>query len=285
MSGRTAPRGRRALAAPLNASGGAFAFSGRLGPAQRCFELALRVLGHDPSLAARRAVTLNRLGVVEKTAGRYDLAAGHYRQAVTVMESAGSQPLRFVAAMQHNLAGLLLARGEAAAAEAHARRAVDARRRAGASAADIATDEVVVAATLAAQGRSDEARIQLHAALSTLEQTLGDNHYEVGSALVVLGALEQACEPELAERHYERALAIKQRTRGMMHPEVGIVHNNLGVLHRACGRDELACDHFVAAARLLHRYGLDHPAMRTCRANIEELAASMGKACRWETRL
>jgi tetratricopeptide (TPR) repeat protein len=273
MNGRTTSRGRRALAATLNASGGAFAFSGRLRPAQRCFALALRVLGNDRSLAARRAVTLNRLGVVEKTAGHHDLAAHHYAQAVATMESVGAQPLPFVAAMEHNLAGLLLARGEAVAAETHARRAVDARRRAGASAVDLATDRVVVAATLAAQGRSDEARSALGDALSTLEQTLGENHYEVGSALVVLGALEQERDPERAERHYERALAIKQRTRGMRHPEVGIVHNNLGVLYRSQGRDELARDHFDVAARLLRRYGPDHPATRTCRGNIDELAA------------
>ena len=111
-------------------------------------------------------------------------------------------------------------------------------------------------------------------ALNTLEQALGVNHYEVGSALVGLGALEQQHDPDLAEQHYVRALAIKLRTRGPRHPEVGIIHNNLGALYRAQGRDDLAREHFRAAARRLRRYGPDHPAVRTCQANITALLAT-----------
>lgn len=273
MGGRTASIiGRRALAAPLNAAGGALAFTGRLRAAQRCFELALRLVGRGQSVTVLRAAILNRLGVVEKTAGHYDRAAGHYHEAEVLMQLVGATSPLFEAVMEHNRAGLLLAQGDAKRAEVHARRAVDLRRREGAPAVDLATDQIVVAVTVATQGRADEARTQFAEALSTLESGLGPNHYEVGSALVGLGVLEQQQNPCLAEQHYKRALAIKQRTRGPGHPEVGIVHNNLGALYRAQGRDQLARDHFLEAAPRLRRYGPDHPAMRTCQANIAKLA-------------
>jgi tetratricopeptide (TPR) repeat protein len=271
LGGRTASLGRRALAATLNATGEALAFSGWLMRARQCLQCSVSIIGSDRSLVLFRAATLNRLGVMEKTAGQYDGADCHYREAAALMETAGPLPLHFVAAMEHNRAGLALARGDSKAAETHARRAVTARRRAGASESAIAIDQVIVSAALAGQDRIEAARTQLREALSTLECLLGPNHYEVGSCLIVLGALEQQDDPHLARQYYERALIIKKRTRGSRHPEVGIVHNNLGVLALAQGCHELAVDHFRTADRLLRRFGPDHPATRICQANIVRL--------------
>ena len=152
------------------------------------------------------------------------------------------------------------------------RAAIAARRVVGASAVARAADEVVLAETLAAQGRDDEARDLLDAALTTYERTYGPNHHEVGVTLVHLGALDRRRDSSAALRNYTRALEIKQRTRGPHHPEVGAVHNNLGALHHEQGRTELAREHYEHALALLaRRYGPDHPATLTCRANLARL--------------
>jgi tetratricopeptide (TPR) repeat protein len=274
MGGRTPSRGRRALVSLANGVGAGFARTGRLGVAMRCHRWALRVADEDAALLIVRALTWNRLGVAEKTAGRYEEARDAYARAVALMGTADPEivPADFRAAVAHNQAGLALACGDAAEAERHARAAVAARTIAGDSPSVIANDQVVLGETLAVQGRDDEARELFRLALESYEGAFGADHYEVGVTLVHLGPLEQRHDPELARQCYERALAIKERTRGRHHPEVGIVHNNLGALHRQEGRDDLARKHYEIAHSLLVRtYGADHPATRTCRANLQRL--------------
>ena len=263
---------RRTLSLSLNAAGGAFGFTGRLGKALRCHGWALRVAGNGSSLGLLRATTLVRLGVVNKTAGNYAVAAECYGRAVALLDGTENVPAGFWPAIAHNLAGLALAEGDFLEAEVHANRAVEARITTRAPLSMVAQERVVLGASLAAQSRDDEARVLFLDALAVLERTLGSNHYEVGVVHQHLGVLEQRRSPSAALGHYERALSIKQRTRGLRHPEVGIVHNNLGTLHREQGRDDVAASHYRIALRLLRRYGPDHPATRTCRANLERVS-------------
>lgn len=268
--------GRRVLVSLVNAAGSAVATTGRLNAAVACHRWAARLAADHASLVAVQALTYNRLGVAAKTAGRYDEARDAYARAVALMDTAPASavPIQFAAALAHNLAGLALACGDPVEAEQHAREAVAARRAAGAPAVVVAGDAVVLGETISAQRRDDEARELFVAALRTYEAVHGPRHYEVGVTLLHLGALEQRHDAQLALEHYERALAIKMHARGPRHPEVGIVHNNIGALHRAQGRNDLARSHFTIALDLLtRRYGADHPATRTCRANLERLSA------------
>jgi tetratricopeptide (TPR) repeat protein len=276
MGERAASYGRRVLVFFPNAAGAALARTGCLDAAVECHRWALRFASDDRSLLVTRALTLLRLGVVAKTAGRYDEARDAYERAERLMTAvpAASVPPEFDAAVAHNRAGLALACGDPVAGEYYARAAVRSRRAVGGADGVIANDAVILGEALAAQGDDDQARAVFESALATYETVQGPNSYEVGVTLVHLGALEARHHPDRARRHYERALAIKTRTRGPRHPEVGIVHNNLGALHRRLGSDDLARAHYAVALDLLRRrYGPAHPATVICRANLERVNA------------
>jgi tetratricopeptide (TPR) repeat protein len=84
---------------------------------------------------------------------------------------------------------------------------------------EAAADRAALAALLDARGRHREARETLHGVLSTLEQVLGPQHYEVGLTLSDLGEMHMAAGRFTdADAALARAAAIFERVLGVSHP-------------------------------------------------------------------
>jgi tetratricopeptide (TPR) repeat protein len=275
MRRRTTDRGghwRRAAIRCCAGIAGACQYAGRLGSAARVLRAALVLSGRAPSGDQLQIAVLNRLGVVLKTAGRYDDAAICYAHVQSALDELRVPCLDARAALHHNVAGLAYARGDHENAEREIRKALAIRGRA---AADHAADEGLLGAVLVGQGRRVEARPLLNRVLAEMEQAYGRGHYEVAVVLQNLAVLDQHDDPLRAQQLYERAVTIKQRRLGRAHPEVGVLLNNLATLHHQQRRREVALDYCAAARDILRRrYGLDHPATRTCERNFRRIHRS-----------
>jgi tetratricopeptide (TPR) repeat protein len=84
---------------------------------------------------------------------------------------------------------------------------------------EAAADRAALAALLDARGRHHEARETLRGVLSTLEQVLGPDHYEVGLTLSDLSEMHMAAgRYSDADAALARAAAIFERVLGASHP-------------------------------------------------------------------
>jgi tetratricopeptide (TPR) repeat protein len=84
---------------------------------------------------------------------------------------------------------------------------------------EAAADRAALAALLEARGRHREARDTLRGVLSTLEQVLGPDHYEVGLTLSDLGELHMSAGRfGDADAVLTRATTIFERVLGASHP-------------------------------------------------------------------
>jgi hypothetical protein len=84
---------------------------------------------------------------------------------------------------------------------------------------EAAADRAALAALLDARGRHTEARETLHGVLSTLEEVLGPDHYEVGLTLSDLSEMHMAAGRfGDADAALARATAIFERVLGPSHP-------------------------------------------------------------------
>jgi tetratricopeptide (TPR) repeat protein len=228
------------------------------------------LLSHDHD--REHIALLNRLGVVLKTAGRYDDAEVCYSHVRSALDSLAASSSDDVAVLHHNLAGLAYARGEYDTAEREIRTALAIEAR---SAAARAADRGLLGAVLAGQGRRDDARAVLWGVLAEMERIHGATHYEVAVVLQNLATLEQQRDPVGAQLLYERALRIKRQRLGRTHPEVGVLLNNLATLHRQQQHSQLAQELCTRARRILRRrYGAQHPATQRCEQNLRGLSAT-----------
>ena len=111
-------------------------------------------------------------------------AAACYATVRNMLNSVADPSADMRADLDHNLAGLHYARGEFRAAEHHARQAVNRRRvYPNCQPFQLAADEAVLAAVLAAQHRGDEARQIFGRVLEVTEEHYGSSHYEVAVVL------------------------------------------------------------------------------------------------------
>ena len=124
------------------------------------------------------------------------------------------------AAIHHNVGGLAHARGDYAAAEAPARRAVVLDEALlGPDHPTAAADKAALAPILDELGQTDEAERLLRQALGTFERVLGPADHEVGVTLANLGALlQRRGAPADAEALHRRALAVKEGALGELAP-------------------------------------------------------------------
>jgi tetratricopeptide (TPR) repeat protein len=182
------------------------------------------------------AGALNALGMTYKYWGRFDDGRQVYERALAILVRAFGDEHVDVATVHHNLGGLEHARRDFAAAEPHARRSVELRRRAlwGDHLAT-AEDEAALAPILHGLGQDAEAEALLRHAIEILERELGAGHPETAAAWNNLaGVLD---DPDAAAEAYRRALAAKEVALGADHPSLAITLNNLGVNARRRGRD------------------------------------------------
>jgi tetratricopeptide (TPR) repeat protein len=217
------------------------------------------------------AHVLNALGMTWKYAGRFDEGRCAYERAFAVVARGFGAETPDAASLHHNLGGLEHARRDYAAAEPHARRAVELRRRLmGADHVATAEDEAALAPILHALGRDGEAAVLLRHALPILERELGAVHPEVGAAWSNLASvLEQDEEATVALR---RALAAKEASLGPGHPSVAITLNNLGVRARRRGDLDEAERHYRRALAILEdTLAPDHPNVVVTRRNLDRV--------------
>lgn len=219
------------------------------------------------------ARVLNELGMVGKYRARFADAARCYRRALRIA-TRHQVDASWLAALHHNIGGLEHARGNFAAAEPHARRAVALRAKAGsADDPELALDVAALAAVLDGRGKRAEAERLYRRALATFQRTLGHDHFEVAFTEGNLAALLQARgELDEAEALYERALARKRKLLGPRHPSLAITLHNLGLsrLRRGARAD---------ARRLLRRaLEVARPALGPRHPHVRAFAASLARA-------
>lgn len=200
----------------------------------------------------------NGLGVCLRFAARYDEAAAAYARAAALRDQAGhAQP----ATHFHNLSGLASARGDHAAAEAHARMAIAARGDQGGTGFELATDLAGLGDALVGLGRNAEADTAYREALALFATSARPDHPEVAYALHnhgdALAALGRHAEAEAA---YQSAIARKTAALGREHYETAATLNNLAALWSDLGRhDEARVASDEAVAIVAATLPDDHP--------------------------
>lgn len=225
---------------------------------------------HHGAESIEAATALNALGMTYKYWGRFDEGRGVYERALAIVVRGFGEEHPDVAALHHNLGGLEHAARSFAAAEPHARRSVELRRRLlGSEHVSTAEDEAALAPILHALERDGEARELLRHAIPILERELGPSHPEVASAWHNLGAALSGNEAEAA---YRRALAAKEEALGPDHPSVALTLNNVAVAARRRGAlDEAEALYRRAIEILERRVEPTHPNLELARRNLDRL--------------
>jgi tetratricopeptide (TPR) repeat protein len=263
----------RLLARALTCLGDSHRRAGHYAEATTLLGRALRMVEHqDPPNPTQLVVVLNAIGITAKERGAYNEATRHYATVADVYDREGASAAAS-ATLHHNLAGLAFARKEYSRAESHARRAVALRRRARAAPVELAADVAVLAATVAAQGRDDEARHHIGRALAVSRAARPPRRYEMAVQLHLLATIDQTSgHLDDAERHYRRALSIKERLLGREHPEIAVVCNNLGTLLQERHRNRDAAECYRRALNITERANLvGHPLDTDIRENLRRL--------------
>lgn len=223
------------------------------------------------------ATALNALGMTYKYWGRFDEGRRVYDRALAILVQAFGEEHTDVATVHHNLGGLEHARRNFEAAEPHARKSVELRRRLlGDKHVATAEDEAAWAPILHALGRDDEAEALLRRVIPILERAMGPDHPEVAGAWNNLGST--LADLDDAAAAYRTALAAKERVLGAEHPALAITLNNLAVNARRRGELGEAEAIYLRALRILEgRVDADHPNLALTRRNLEHLRSERKK--------
>ncbi|HEY8924387.1 MAG TPA: tetratricopeptide repeat protein [Polyangia bacterium] len=226
------------------------------------------------------AEALNGLGVIYKFQGRFADAEAAYQRALRIVEVDGSVPDP-LATLMHNLGGLAHSRGDFAAGEPLARRAVELRESLyGRRHPSVAADIEAWGALLEGLGRLPEAEQAYAEALATFESTLGPDSLEAASSASALASVHQSLgRRQEALAGYERALAIREAKLAPQHFDLALTLNNLGMLLQELDR---VADARTAIARALAIFeaslGPDHPHSRAAATNLAALRRPRSRA-------
>lgn len=171
----------------------------------------------------------NQLGILAKATHRFAAAERHYMAALPVARRHPDNPWFELADLYHNLGGLAHARGDFAAGEPLARKAITLRaRRHGPRAIVTWLDRAAHAALLDGLGRHAEAAKVCRAALPVYRRHYGGGDNEVAVTLNNLG-----CSYARMGRRAEaiaclrRAVELKRRLFGPRSPETLLTRRNL----------------------------------------------------------
>jgi len=265
---------RRLLISGQLALAGVVRAAGRLGDAETLARRALaRAEAAFPQGDHLVAEALNVLGMIHKFQGRYDEAEPLYQRALSLVTAL--RDVEAEATVLHNLGGLCHARGELAAGEPLARRAVELRERLlGADHPMTAADREAWGALLEGLGRLTEAEQAYASSLATFEAHLGPQSLEVASSLAALGSVQHAqgrLDEALAS--YRRALAIREARLPAQHFDLALTMNNLAMLLDDRGARQEAHQLLKRALTIFtSALGPEHPHTRAVRKNAEALA-------------
>jgi tetratricopeptide (TPR) repeat protein len=196
---------------------------------KRAIQLADAQHPPDP---INRAMALNGLGIVFKDTQRFEQAARHYQQALTLLEQTLGPNDPELAPLYHNLAGLEHAKDRFVEGEPLARRSLELRAaHDGLETTSASGDLAVLGALLLGQERYTEAETVLERSLAIWQGKYGPQHYEVAVVKHNLAALYQARgDQSRALRTYADVLNIKSHILGPTHPDVVSLHQHIARL-------------------------------------------------------
>jgi Flp pilus assembly protein TadD len=217
----------------------------------------------------------NDLGMTFRYAGRFDDAERAYRRVQEIIEEQHPVDPSDLATLYHNLGGLAHARGDHAAAEPLARRAVEIRSiAAGPRAVSTLLDRSAYVAILAGLGRFDDAETEIRDVLPGLVEALGDGDVEVAVARSNLAAIVQRRgDLAQAEALYRKALAAREAFAGLDSSTLAIPLSNLATVLRMQGRRQEARALLERAVLVLKdAVRPDHPALRAILRNLDRVA-------------
>jgi tetratricopeptide (TPR) repeat protein len=221
--------------------------------------------------AADRAAVFNTLGIVCKYNGRFAEGLAAYRRAGLATRRR-SDPL-FRATLEHNLGGILHARGDFRQAEPHARRAVEIRsKQLGPQHPDVLADEAALAAVLDGMQRWDEAEAIHRRVIASFTATLGPRHAEVAHAIGNYAAhLQLRGRFREAARMHRRAISSKRRALGERHPSTALQRVNLALLELGRSRPARAIPLLESAlSSYVDRLGDRHADTLDCHALLAD---------------
>ena len=245
--------------------------------AQRSLTLAESTFGPDhPTVGT----SLNHLGGLHQTLGRFDEAERSLTRALRVRETALGPDHAAVATTLDNLGLLYRARGRYSEAEPLLTRGLTVREKSlGPDHFEVAVSLNSLALLHRSQGRFNAAEPLFKRALAINEKARGAQHRWNATPLDNLGWLfsEQGRHGE-AEPLFKRALAIREKELGPEHPDIAAPLNNLAALYRAQGRYGEAEPHFKRVLAVLEKaFGAAHPSIATALNNLAALLHQQGR--------
>lgn len=276
---RASPGRNRWVAELLLRLGDDLRFAGRYTDCGEALTRAEKLADADTAYPLRLASVLNARGILAKDTGHYDAALAHYGSARSLIEAELGEDHPALAAVHHNLAGLLHAQERYADAEEPARHAVALRGQSTSPDPEgLAADLSVLGSVLLGLGRLDEAEQAYLQSKTVWMERYGPGHYEVAVQLNGLAAVHQARgDFEGAERDFRQALHIKQRVLGAGHRETAALLNNLGALEMDRGHPDAAAQLYGKALLAFRKaLGDDHPDTGLCAENLVRVRRQAG---------
>ncbi|MEM9452755.1 MAG: serine/threonine-protein kinase [Myxococcota bacterium] len=243
----------------------------------RMVALPLARRGGDPLELAQ---SLNSLGIVAISQGKYEEAAEYQQQSLKIRKDALGPDHLTVADSLGNLGITYGHQGRYEEAQVHIHLAIEIR------AAALGADHPRVASSLSSLGRVnwalgeyDKARGNFQRALSISAAALGAEHPLVAMALDNLGAVVASQgEYEEAEGYNQRALEIFEKVLGPNHAAVARCLSNLGAVVARQGEYARAAAHHQRALTIFTKaLGADHPHVAASLTNLGLILSRQGE--------
>jgi serine/threonine-protein kinase len=247
----------------LHTMGNVYHELARYDDARRLLDQALLIRRrHLPATRSELIQTLRLKGVVERNAGEYDLAEGHFLEAMTLLET---RPDTLESAEYGRLlidySAILQDRGRWGEAEQPLLRAIELIEDHPDRMSIGLTDAIFELASISRKlGRFDEAQGMLERCLELDTSEFGSRSHQVAGDLAELSVLAaHRGENEEAERLARESLEVRIQVYGSIHPDVGHSATTLGVVQRRLGRlDEAEATFRMALDVYRETLGPDH---------------------------
>ncbi len=226
---------------------------GEFEPAARLYETNLAVM--EPGDHPLKATTLNNLGDVARSLGRYEAAEQHLLAALHMRQRLHHAEHPVVGQSWNNLGYLYLLRGQTSEAQAAVERALAIRRQ------SLAPSHPHIANSLTTLGRILHRSGELPSALDALVQaaeayraSFGERHPQYAASLTLVGRLEVALGRRAkAELHLLRARVVLEETLGTNHRWFAELLVGLAELSEAEGRPADAFPLYERALAILRQ--------------------------------
>ncbi|MGO4859556.1 tetratricopeptide repeat protein [Arthrobacter sp. 2MCAF14] len=271
----------RWLAEVLPRLGNELRLAGDYDQSRLVLERAERLASADLARPLQLAAVRNHQGILAKDTGRFAEASERYTMARKAIESQLGPAAPELAAVYHNLAGLLCAQGRFADAGTPALRAVALRMKARPPDAEgLASDLSVLGTVLIGLDMFEQAEDSFRRSNAIWSTRLGHEHYEVAVQLNGLAVIHQAQHQfETAASEFQEARRIKEHVLGPAHREIAALLNNLGTLETDRGDHVEAMRLYVDALRIFKAaLGDRHPDVVVCASNLQRARRRLASA-------